>query len=61
MRNDLLDLISQCRELGIIPFMKQLGRNPYQNGKQLHLKDSKGGDLSEWIEDLRVQEFITLP
>lgn len=52
-----LNLIAQCREIGIIPFMKQLGQNPYQNGKRIYLKDPKGGDLNEWIKELRVQEF----
>ena len=52
-----LNLIAQCREIGVVPFMKQLGRNPYQNGKQLHLKDSKGGDPNEWVQALQVQEW----
>lgn len=64
--------IRQCRELGISPFVKQLGKLPFvQNILQntdgmdvavtsfdLHLKDKKhGGEMSEWPEDLCVREF----
>jgi protein gp37 len=39
-------LLGQCREAGIVPFVKQLGGHP---SKREHPED--------WPEDLRVQEF----
>lgn len=69
-------LVRQCREAGVPTFVKQLGSNPMDETRKLglapgvassqfnvrwNLKDSKGGELSEWPEDLRVREFPTLP
>lgn len=65
------DIIQQCRSAGAAPFVKQLGARPYLEGQGLlddddpcavdlvrvALNDAKGGDLSEWPEELRVQEF----
>ena len=48
-----LDMITQCRALGIAPFIKQLGRRP----AGLKLKDFKGGKMHEWATELRVREF----
>lgn len=56
-------------------FVKQLGRLPLTNvgagdfpvtvhlGADLFadLRDKKGGDLSEWPEDLRVRQFPEVP
>ena len=67
--------IAQCRNLGISPFVKQLGARPFvQNILQntegmdvavtsidLRFKDKKGGDMAEWAEDLRVREFPKIP
>lgn len=40
--------------LSIVPaFVKQLGAKPVS----LALKSRKGGDMSEWAEDLRVREM----
>jgi protein gp37 len=65
-------VVRQCREAGVACFVKQLGRHPRcpdsdRNGSEvlpggalqpvLLLSDSKGGDPSEWPEDLRVREF----
>ena len=62
-------LVSQCRVAGVPVFVKQLGQNPidsvpYIEGVarnhfhfQLKLKDRKGGDMSEWPEDLRIRRF----
>jgi len=64
--------IRQCREAGVACFVKQIGRNPRctheeRGGSEvgpggalvpvLLVKDGKGGDPSEWPEDLRVREF----
>ena len=43
-------VIEQCKGAGVPAFMKQLG-------SQAWLLDPKGGDPSEWPEDLRVREF----
>lgn len=63
--------VDLCRTHGIAPFVKQLGARPFSNGlmgnfalsaaSKLHLKDSHGGDMDEWPEDLRVREFPRLP
>jgi len=53
----------QCERAGVAFFMKQIGSNPewpneYWFGLQPpKLKDSKGGDPSEWPEALRVRKF----
>lgn len=54
--------VAMCRENGIAPFVKQLGKVPYRSirgslNMPLFLKDSHGGDMDEWPEDLRVREF----
>jgi len=57
-------LVQQCRAAGVAPFVKQLGAEAYTSdglGPQfLDLRDPKGGDPSEWPEDLRVREFPQL-
>jgi len=62
----------QCRTAGVACFVKQLGARPegisdgisYRgsetkkpDGFYRYLNDRKGGDWSEWPEDLRVREF----
>jgi len=49
--------IAQCREYEARPFIKQLGSNPFLDGKPLKLKDGHGGEMSEWPEDIRVREW----
>lgn len=61
------DLVRQCKDAGVPCFVKQLGSKPVVPHpeepemrlvqKTLRLKDPKGGDWSEWPEDLRVREF----
>lgn len=58
----IADLIAQCRDLGIAPFVKQLGSYPVEHcasedQKQLYLKHKKGEDPAEWPAVLRVREF----
>lgn len=66
--NWIRDGVRQCREAGVKAFVKQLGTKPSQTGKcvtgdamlvppHFTVKDKKGGDMSEWPEDLRVREF----
>ena len=50
-------LINQCRRAGVSCFVKQLGKRPVMGDVQVSLRDSKGGDPSEWPEDLRVREW----
>jgi protein gp37 len=57
------ETVRQCREAGVPCFLKQLGANPIQRDRLkgetvvFDLRDRKGGDMSEWPEDLRVREF----
>ena len=48
--------IQQCKSAGIPVFMKQLGSNPWDAGARYSVT-GKGGDPSEWPEDLRVREY----
>lgn len=57
-------LVEQGKAAGVATFVKQLGAKPYQSaehvggtGFNLALKDSKGGNMSEWPEGLRVQKW----
>lgn len=61
----------QCQAARVPVFIKQMGRDPYDGlegceepigaglpeSAWLNLKDKKGGDWSEWPEDLRVREY----
>jgi protein gp37 len=51
------NLIQQCRRQKVACFLKQVGHQPWDNGAALKLESSKGGDPSEWPEDIRVLEF----
>lgn len=68
------DAIRFCRENNVATFLKQLGSNcigrviPWVSlnetnlNKAGYIKDSHGGNMEEWPEDLRVREFpITKP
>jgi hypothetical protein len=64
-------IVEQCKAAGVACFVKQAGSNPFDSARQscppdecmihgyswLTLKARKGGDPSEWPEDLRVREF----
>lgn len=63
------DITRQCKSAAVPVFTKQLGARPVQHveawgafdgcGDERHvrLRDPKGGDPSEWPQDLRVREF----
>jgi protein gp37 len=64
------NLIGQCRDADVAPFVKQVGRHPaprripYPAGgpeaytlEHVFIRDSKGGNWNEWPEDLRVRQF----
>lgn len=57
-------VIRQGRDAGVPVFVKQLGAQPFDLepvfkswGLGMELRDRKGGDWSEWPEDLRVREM----
>lgn len=53
----------QCRAAGVAFFMKQVGAKPFNSESAMPrncktvLRDRKGGDISEWPEDLRIRQF----
>jgi len=51
------ELIKHCRDHGVALFVKQLGRRPHLRGVELKLKDTHGGDWSEWPAGYAVREF----
>lgn len=60
-------IVQQCRAVRVAAFVKQVGARPKTDHRTrpagedftwtLLLRDRKGGDPSEWPEDLRVREF----
>lgn len=51
------DIIQQCRQADVAPFVKQLGAAAFDGEHRLYLGDPHGGDWNEWAADLRVREF----
>jgi protein gp37 len=59
------DIIKHCKDADVPVFFKQFGSHPmdvcyerfYEGYKRIRLNDRKGGDWSEWPEDLRVREY----
>jgi protein gp37 len=56
------DLVADCRDAGIAPFVKQMGsawaRDWSTGGKSVAAHgDTKGGDPQYWPADLRVREY----
>jgi protein gp37 len=49
----------QCRSAGTPLFIKQMGSNPIADfaDATVNFRDSKGGDIDEWPEDLKIREF----
>lgn len=59
-------IVQQCAAAGVPCFVKQLGANPHDECPtggvhRLHCDDRKGGDWSEWPEDLRVRRMPEFP
>jgi len=61
-------IVKLCQFIPVPVFVKQLGSEPYEEvrenqfstlSRRVIVKHSKGGDMSEWPEDLRVREFPT--
>lgn len=53
------DIVQQCKAAGVPVFVKQLGGNVTAQGLEgrISFRHSKGGDMAEWSEDLRVREM----
>jgi protein gp37 len=51
------DLIQQCRRQKVACFVKQVGYRPVVDDNPLKMYSLKGGDPSEWPNDIRVREF----
>lgn len=55
--------VEQCKAAGVACFVKQLGARPVYRGRdddsllRMWLNDRKGGDIEEWLADLRVREW----
>lgn len=65
-------MVAWCAAKGVAAFVKQLGAQPIidvrdyrtiSGWRKRPLTDSKGGDMAEWPEDLRVRQFpaVTIP
>lgn len=63
-------IVEQCRAAGVATFVKQWGARPffdatggsrYDDHTYHKLRDPKGGDISEFPEDLRIREFPRVP
>jgi protein gp37 len=52
-----IDLVQQCTAAGVKVHVKQLGSKPVLGGKPYPISDRAGHIVSEWPEQLRVQQF----
>lgn len=58
-------IVSQCKAAGVACFVKQVGSDPRDSDGNFKawpagacvVNDRKGGDPSEWSDDLRVREW----
>lgn len=51
-------IIIQCRRASVHVFMKQLGSNPYSDGRPMHAcPKGKYGDPDDWPKDIRIREM----
>jgi protein gp37 len=53
----LIGAVQTAKEYDIPVFVKQMGQNPVYDGKQLVLRDRKGGDFLEFPKELQYREF----
>jgi len=52
------DVLAQCRAAGVPCFVKQMGSIPVDAGERIRLRADKGGDITEWPEDIsRCESF----
>jgi protein gp37 len=50
-------IVEQCKRARVPVFVKQMGSNAWDGERRLTFQHSKGGDMSEWPEDLRVRQL----
>lgn len=51
-------ILRDCRAAGVKAFLKQLGSNPYSDGRPMHaVPRGKYGDPEKWSPELRVREM----
>ncbi|MEG4286382.1 DUF5131 family protein [Microcoleus sp. A006_D1] len=50
-------IVQQCATANLAVFVKQLGSNPVDNNYVIKPKDRKGGEISEFPEDLQIRQF----
>lgn len=57
--NWIRSIVRQCKAANVPVFVKQLGTYPHEGGAcyEFQFKSKKGGDITEFPEDLRVREF----
>ena len=53
----LRSLIAQAASVNVPIFVKQLGSSPFDNKPLPHFKDPKGGDISEFPQELQLRQF----
>ena len=56
MKVSALEDMAAAFRKGVPFFLKQYGSNAWFLGQSLTLKDSHGGDMAEWLPELRVRE-----
>lgn len=54
------DLLYQCAWANIVPFVKQMGSNPFQDGESVSFSSRNGEDPEEWPEAFRIRQFPSL-
>lgn len=52
-----LKLREQCQQAGAAFFLKQLGKQPFYQGKRLSLADTHGGNWHDWPKEWRTREL----
>ncbi|MHC0067649.1 DUF5131 family protein [Nostoc sp. UIC 10890] len=50
-------IVQQCSESKTPVFVKQLGANAYYQGQRFKTRDRKGGEIEEFPQHLKLQEF----
>lgn len=54
------DLRKQAKQAGCAFFLKQVGASPHLNGEPIHLRDSHGGNWTEWPKSWRAREVPSI-
>jgi len=50
-------IVDQCKAAKVACFVKQLGKNAYAMDKRWPITDSKGGNIDDFPDDLKVREY----